>query len=305
MSEPAGPPSSNHGGHTPPQRGTNGVQRLSPQDPYFQGQIEGRIDWYQATFDDLDDERVPTTLALALGATVRRGKGRLGYAAGWDVVGVGDEALATVLGRSARLGEVHVIVTGSACDAVVPVLRRLWPLHRVSRADAAVDFLADFEHLDALALAFATDRGISYRLVTDSSGGATRYVGSPRSEVMVRLYKKSEELRQKYPEQAHEVPDGIVRAECQVRPGKREVKAAAAWMSSDELWGLAEWSALFAVSILNLAPIRTSTHFRRQSDWSRMLHWLGKQYGPAIAARSAEVGRQAAVLEVLDAVGLL
>jgi hypothetical protein len=263
--------------------------------------LQARFDWYAATFEDLDDERVPASLALAVGGSVTRGKGRNGYAAGWDVLAADGALLAQVYGRSARIGEVHISIPGGGCDVLVPLVRRLWPTHRVARADSAIDFLADFAVLDASALRFAEDRGLSFRLVTDSHGGATRYLGSPRSEVMVRLYKKSEQLRALHPDQAESVPDGVVRAEVQVRPGKRAAKEAASYLTADDLWGLSEWSAHFAVQILDLEPVRTVTHFRRASSWSRTLHYLGLQYGPVVEARIAEVGREAVVDELLSA----
>lgn len=264
--------------------------------------LGSRFDWYAATFDDLDDGRIPATLALVLGGNVSRGKGRLGYAE-CAVIEQGDAVLARVFTRSARLGEVHVVTSGDACDRVVPVLRRLWPEHRVSRADSALDFVADFADFDAEALAFAQERRLAYRLVTDSEGGATRYLGATSSEVMVRVYKKSEQLRKLHPERAAGVPDGVVRVELQVRPGSK-IKAAVASMTADEVWGLGAWSRDFAATFLGVQAERVATHFRRPSDWSRAVHWLGQQYGPMVARRVALVGREQVKAEILQGLGL-
>lgn len=259
-----------------------------------------RFDWYQATFDRLDDGRVPAGLALALGGSVVRGKARNGYAAAWDVL-VGGDVLASVYGHSAREGEVHVQASGSGCDPVVPVLRRLWPTHRLSRVDSSLDFRADFSQLDLVAVDFAAQRSLRHRLVTDSEGGATRYIGAPSSEVRVRIYKKSEQLRQAFPEQADTVPDGVVRAEVQVRPGKRDVKAAAARLAPDDVWGMAQWTSDLAGSLLGFQPARLTTHYRRVSDHARILAVLGLQYGPAFGRRVDEVGRAIAVEEFVAA----
>lgn len=261
-----------------------------------------RFDWYQATFDGLEEDQVVGALVLALGGSVTLGRGKFGYSRS-ATVEVNDRVIARVYSGSSRVGEVHVVVTGEACDDVVPLLRRLWPEHRVSRVDVALDFAADFEQLDARALAFAEDRGLSYRLVTNSDGGATRYLGAPSSEVRVRVYKKSEELRAKHPDQAHEVPDGIVRAEIQVRPSSR-IKGRVATMEPSEVWGLGSWAPAFADTFLDLAVTAVPTHFRQSSDWSRALHWLGHQYAPAIARRAAQVGQEQARAEVLEALGL-
>lgn len=290
----ADPRPSNHGGHTPlrPGVGVGGSEVL-----------DSRFDWYQATADGLDDGRVSGGIALALGADISPGTPRYGYSR-CDVVREAEDVLAEVYGGSSREGEVHVQVTSSACDRVVPLLRRLWPDHRVSRADSALDFLAEFDAMDAIALQFARDRGLKFRLVTDSERGATRYLGSPSSEVMVRLYRKSEQLRKKYPERAHEVPDGVVRAEVQVRPSKREVKDAAGRLHPDDFWGFGEWSRDFAQAVLALDPVRTSTHFRRPTEWSRSVHYLGQQYGPGARRRAEEIGRDAALAEIAAALGL-
>jgi hypothetical protein len=267
------------------------------------GALEARFDWYSATADGLDDGRVAPALALSTGARVLPGRGWQGYAHG-EVVQRGDDVLAKVWGGSARPGEVHVQVSGWACDEVVPVMRRLWPAHRVARADSALDFAGDFDVLDAQLVEFAAARGIRHELHANSEGGATRYLGARSSEVRLRLYKKSEEQREKYPELAHEIPGGVVRAELEVRPGKRALKEAGAVMAPDDFWGMSRWAGEYAQQVLGLDPIRTSTHFRRPSDWARAGHFLATQYGPAVNARAADIGRDAAAAEVLALLGL-
>lgn len=262
-----------------------------------------RFDWYELTADGLDDGRVPAALSLALGGHVTKGKGRNGYAV-CDVIERDDNVLARVYGHSARFGEVHVVTTGESCDEVVPLLRRLYPGHRVSRADASVDFAASFAALDQRAVAFATKRRLSHRLITDSDGGATRYLGAPSSEMRLRVYKKTEQLRALHPERAADIPDGIVRAELQARPGKREVKQRVATMAADELFGLGEWTRVFALELLGFDAPRVPTHFRRPSDWSRALHFLGRQYAPMVQRRTAEVGVERARAELLEALGV-
>jgi len=265
--------------------------------------LASRFDWHESTIDDADDGRIPGVLALALGGTLSRGKGRNGYA---ECINVerGEEVLARVYGRSARAGEAHIVTSSDACDAVVPLVQRLYPEHRISRADSSVDLVTDFDALDARALEFATNYGISHRLVSDSDGGATRYLGAPSSELRVRVYKKSEQLRALHPERASEVPDGVVRVELQARPGKREAKIAAAAMTADELWGLGAWTQAFARHMLDIDAPRVATHFRRPSDWTRALHFLGSQYGPMIERRIAEQGATSVRAEVLEALGL-
>jgi hypothetical protein len=292
---PRADPRASNTGVTPPLPG--------PPPPLGAG-LRSRFDWYEMTADGLDDGRVPVALALALGASVTPGKGRNGYGRA-DVLKRGEDVLAIVYGGSSRPGEVHVVTTGSSCDDVVPILRRLYPAHRVSRADAALDFGGDFDALDAQLVTFCTSgRQLKHELIVNSEGGATRYVGGRTSEVRLRLYKKSEQLRAQHPDRAHEIPSGIVRVEVQVRPGKRAVKEAAAGLRPDDLFGMGEWSAEYAREVLRLDPVRTATNFRRPSDWSRAVYFLGRQYGPMVELRVAERGLEATRLEVLRALGL-
>lgn len=263
---------------------------------------QSRFDWYQATFDGLEEDQIPRALMTIFGGTISRSKGKFGYAL-CQAIEVDGKVLARVFTGSSRPGEVHVSVTGESCDKVVPVLRRMWPDHRVSRVDSSVDFSASFEELDAVAVKFAEDRGLSYRLVTDSEGGATRYLGAPSSEVRVRVYKKTEELRHKHPDQAAEIPDGIVRAEIQVRPNSR-IKGSVSTMTPDDVWGVGRWAGEFAATFLDLQAEQVPTHFRQSSDWSRSLHWLAHQYSPSISRRADQVGVEQARREVLEALGL-
>lgn len=267
------------------------------------GALVSRFDWYECTFDGGDEEKVALPLAFSLGGTVSRGKARNGYAA-CLVIERGGSVLAQVFGNSARVGEVHIAVTSESCDEVVPVLRSLHPDHRVSRADSSVDFQADFDAIDSVVLAFATERGLSHRIMSNSDGGATRYIGSPRSEIMARIYKKSEQLRALHPEAASQVQDGIVRFELVARPGKRDVKELVSRMHPDEMWGLSSWSKLLAELVLSVDAERVSTHFRRPTDWNRALFFLGVQYGPMMLRRVELVGLQQARGEILAAFGL-
>jgi hypothetical protein len=264
---------------------------------------ESAFDWYEPTIDGVDDGRVGPALALATGGRLAPGKPRNGYGRA-EVLLRGEEVLCRIFGGSARPGEVHLEITGETCRELVPIVRRLWPEHRVSRADSAMDFVADFEEMYAAAIAFANTRGLKHETITKSDGGKTLYIGSKKSAAFMRLYKKSEQLRSEYPEKAHEIPDGIVRAEMVSKPGKSEVKSAVSVMHPDDLWGMAKWATDYAAAVLGLAPIRTVTTFRRPSDWSRAVHFLGQQYGPAVLARAADVGSDAAASEVLRAFGL-
>ena len=75
-------------------------------------------------------------------------------------------------------------------------------------------------------------------------------------------------------------------------------------MTADELWGLGMWTRAFAARTLGFEAPRVPTHFRRPTDWDRALHFLGRQYGPLVTKRAAEVGSDAVVRELLSALGV-
>lgn len=265
--------------------------------------MSSRFDWYSATFEHLDAERVAQQLAISTGGSITLGRGRFGYSRRYSIEHSG-ETLVNVYGGSATAGEVHVEIMSQGCDKYVPLVRELWPLHRVSRADSAHDFAGDFEHFKALCLDFAQGVGISHRLIQDSEGGATLYLGSASSENQVRLYKKSEQLLAKHPERAGEIPPGILRLELQTRPGKRAKKERLSVMKPDDLWGLGRWTQNLAQTILSMDVERVQVEVNPTSDWSRMLHYLGAQYGPGIARRIETKGVEEVRSEVLLALGI-
>lgn len=257
-----------------------------------------RYDWYEATFVTLEPEQVVRRLAAAIGGEVTTGKGRYGYAL-CSAIDREGRVIARVFTRSKTPGEVHLAVTGESCDEVVPLVREWWPDHRVSRCDVAVDWCTDFELLDERVQKFAEDRGMKHSLFTSSDGGATRYIGSKKSEMFARVYKKSEELRSKYPDQADEVPDGIVRAEIVVRPKSRN-KAALASLPPEAVYGLSKWGKAFAAEFADIDAERIKVSFTQVSDWERIRDTLFAQYGPSVRRRAELVGVEQARAELLE-----
>lgn len=264
--------------------------------------MTARFDWYSATFDEHDDRRVAEHLATAVRGVVTFRKGLHGYARGW-LIERGKDKLATVLGGSAQ-GDTHVFTTSESCDQVVPLLRKIWPVHRVSRADSAMDFHGDFDQIRTYSYRFAETRGLKWDSRVNSDGGATFTIGSRSSERFLRVYKKTEQLRAKYPERAGEIQDGIIRAELEFKPSKRPVKERVAAMTAEDLWGLGKWTQDFAKELLGLAPERVKLRFKNATDWDRSIHYLGSQYGPMIARRLETHDPEQVLSEVLEALGL-
>lgn len=265
--------------------------------------MTSRFDWYSATFDIADERRLADGLAIALNGVVTPRKGLHGYSRGWTVER-GTDKLATVLGGTAQ-GDTHVITTSESCDLVVPLIRKFWPCHRVARADSAIDFKGDYEEIQAYAKGFAEARGLTWDSRVNSDGGATFTIGSRASERYLRVYKKTEQLRAKYPERSGEIPDGIIRAELEVKPSKRPAKVRLAVMTAEDMWGLGKWTKEFAEELLGLEPERVKLRFKNSTDWERALHYLGKQYGPSIARRLETHPADDVIEQVLDVLGLI
>ena len=299
-----------------------------------------RFDWYAATIDEGDSEKIARHLGHSLGIEVQPCKpvkpwGRahalvvdgevvarvFGYGIARDsdrstprlsvpnVEAASPSPIAAVSSHSdapdVGAGLCQVVVTSTHCDRLVPVVRRLWPAHRVARADAAYDFALQFAELDRKALTFALDQGITWRLVTDSAGGATRYLGATSSEVMLRVYDKRAEVLSRTPELVDGVPDLWTRVEVQVRPGKSDQKWRLGVATPEEAFGFSRWSALFAAMHLDLEPITEATHVRRPDDVTRHFWYLGSQYAPALRRFEKEgVDRQELARRALEALGL-
>lgn len=265
--------------------------------------LTSRFDWYQATFDDLDDLRVAQNLAISLGGALVVAKPYYGYSRAWAVEHE-DKALVKVFGGSPRGGEVHVQTSSQSCDVVVPLLRKLWPVHRVTRADSSYDFHGTYKSVRDVAKAFADERGIFTYEHVNSDGGATLELGSRSSERQVKVYDKTAELKHKHPERAGEIPEGIIRAELQFRPSKRPAKARVSVMNPDDLWGLSAWTKDLASTLLGFEAERVTLRFKVPSDWSRSVHYLGEHYGPSVARRLETHSPEEVKREVLLALGL-
>lgn len=264
--------------------------------------IMPRFDWYSATLSDSHGAEVANKLARVTNAGISLGKGRFGYRRKYALEHDG-ETLVNVYSDSATPGEVHIEIMSVGCDKYVQEVRQLWPLHRVSRADSAEDFLGDFEELKKRCIAFAEERSIKHRLVQDSDGGATLYLGATSSEYMVRLYKKSEQLRAKFPQRS-DIPDGVLRLELQARPSKSQKKERLATMEAGDLFGLSKWTSSLANEVLGQSVEYVKLDVAPASDWSNLLFHLSKQYSPSILRRLETHSPDEVYGEVLQALGL-
>src|SRR5665811_2181912 len=139
-------------------------------------------------------------------------------------------------------GAPHAVATGLASEKFAAVVRRNWPnAQRVSRVDSRIDFggaesdSRTWDILYATVVAFARERGLATTIHGDFLGsgeaGRTLYVGSPKSEVRLRLYEKSKEVRAHSRTRSGSVVSDWVRVEVEVKPRKRTARQRAATAS--------------------------------------------------------------------------
>jgi hypothetical protein len=258
-----------------------------------------RFDWYQPTVPETPQVIVDELLArLAPGGEVREGAGRHNYRQSFTIQSRDGDPVAVVLCGGPN-GDPNLTASGAACDAFVPVVRELWPEHRVSRADVAEDFAGEgvYDRLEGACRAVYRELGVKGRAIVpdDPRDGRTYYGGAPSSDVRVRLYDKTAEARRHLPEARHaEVPDHWARLECQVRP-RNQAKDMACRMRPEQFWGCARWTAQLAAMAMRLDVDRIAMNPARESDHDRAYRFLLQQYGRTFLRLLHDHGSWAAV----------
>lgn len=253
-----------------------------------------RFDWYQATIPVHPIALVDALLAdMAPDGQVIPGAGRHNYHQSFTINGADGHRVALVLAGGPN-GHPNATSSGPATDAFVQSVRSRWPSHNVTRFDAAEDFCAEgvWDELEPACRAVASARGVKGRSIVpdDPADGRTYYMGAPSSNVRVRLYEKTAELRRSLPQSRwHEVPDNVVRLECQVRPLKL-FKGFAATVQPDQAWGFAGWTTELALKAMSLEVQRIEMKAGRESDDERAWRFMLKQYGALLRRQAAEVG---------------
>lgn len=264
--------------------------------------MAGRFDWYQATVE----AEVPALLAALEGVSgARQGvrwehmaKAPQGYAFG-NRLHDAEGPLASVW-WGGRHELPHVVGSGESAQAVAEVLRAEFPdRHRVSRADACLDFAEPgaYDRLQDTALGVAGELGIKVNTAGDhllTKQGRTLYVGAPTSHTRLRLYEKGYELRAKFrhqPERWQGVPLDLARLECQVRPQTIEARIAAAHVDPLSLMGSTRWmrELIRRVGGIDLEPFEAGKSWR-QADDDRAYAAVLAQYGGLLSRRMLDHG---------------
>ncbi|GEM_PF-964149 len=291
---------------------TRGVTRgvVGASDWESGGVIEAHFDWYAVTIDDRL-ERVLDRLSVGLCATVRRSRPRNGYLEAFQLVDA-DRTVATVYAGGPN-GAPHAVATGLASEKFAAVVRRNWPnAQRVSRVDSRIDFGGaesdshTWDVLYATVVAFARERGLATSVHGDFLGsgeaGRTLYVGSPKSEVHLRLYEKSKEVRAHSRNRSGCVVSDWVRVEVEVRPKKRTARQSAGSASALDVWGYSGWTKDLLALLTGLDVPRTQITQWGQSRDERAVANLARQYGPAMRRIAESEGWDSLLARIESAV---
>lgn len=251
------------------------------------------FDWYSCTLPEtVPGGDVMDALQVELGGDVVRCAGRHGYAER-AVLSHGRRAVVSVSYGGAH-DRCHVEATGAAADRLVPLIRRQWPDHRVTRVDSAMDWddHGCFARVRDCALRAKRASGLKSRLAgdwIDARDGRTLYLGGKSAAVEVRVYEKGKQL----PEAGR--PDWC-RAECQVRPPKLAGKLALASVDAAGVWGAARWSSGLYEALQGLPVARVDMRGWVLPDDARARAVLVAQYGAALTRWADDYGGDWATL---------
>lgn len=187
----------------------------------------------------------------------------------------------------------HVIASGRRSPSVSAVLRRLCPVHYVTRADSALDFdgFGDFDRLTSLADSLRRGipgykgRPLSSTTIEqdEDTGGRTYYLGSLKSETLMRIYDKAKEQRQKLPRHLWgEVPAIWTRAEVLARPSDKERRRYLSKCDAAEVWRASAATTEF-YNYLNAAELQKLERPRHVDDVNRAYWTMLQQYRRSFA----------------------
>jgi hypothetical protein len=252
--------------------------------------IEAQVDWLTVTGRDSADNSALGTLGTTLvheeatngnRVTEWRWMGYLGWHAGRASVGTGPQG--SVLRLSGDLADQAFGEATAACD-------------HVSRLDIAATVRLDGQDWRYEARRWAEyqawlkehEGDYAGRYMEDTRGGATAYIGSRTSEVLMRIYNKEGECKKSGDRAELERYQNCHRYELELKNGR--ACSTAATLSSVEnreaaiLGWLSGFLSTRGVATLDLTPekIDLVPGFRRRSDTDSKLGWLASQVAPTM-----------------------
>lgn len=254
-----------------------------------------RFDWYQATIPDDPITVVEAVLGhLAPGGEVRQGRGLHGYGQSFTVRRADGDRAALILCGGNNGAHPNAQSSGAQAHEFANLVRDLWPVHKVTRFDAAEDMAGEgaYEAVETVCRALARERSLKGRAIVpdDLADGRTYYIGAAASDVRTRLYDKTAEQRRHLPPERHdEIPDNWVRIEAQVRP-RKEAGYVAATLTPEQAWGCSAWTCELARRLFSLDVARIEMQGGRESDHQRAYRFMLQQYGPTLRRMLADLG---------------
>lgn len=197
------------------------------------------------------------------------------------------------------------VTSGDEAQSGTEFVRRLYPAHRVARADVAADFIEEggFERITSMLDPIAESAGVRTTTMEEvrsgKSLGRTRYYGSKTSDVRVVVYEKGLERRARGFLSA---PEDWYRVELRVRPRKAR-KGLSASLSPSELWGLSRWTGRAAETVLGQPSpeYRPDPSLRKTGTEKAVAHML-KQYGRLLSTFVEKHGREKLDEQISEAI---
>lgn len=255
-----------------------------------------RFDWYESTVSAHPDEVIADLMA-GLGGSFNDGKGRNGYSYGCSIVRDDEKLCEVWWGGHSQKDTAHVVASGAGAHAFAEFMRKLYPVHAVTRCDICTDWDEPglYDKIVDLAIPFADRHGITHHTIAPQRRGEilgrTHYFGAGQSVHQMRVYEKGLEQRQKG------CPDASphwVRVESQIRPQKKPMRLQVAQLSPLDLVGVSPFGREVWSSLLGWEHEALMLHQSLSSEPERALDHMAKQYAKPLALLYAASGSSAA-----------
>ena len=254
--------------------------------------LSHRFDWYQATVPAHHELLLRELLANAPEGTTRAdGAGRWNYKGSATLASDGEPLC--VVYHGGPNGHPNASSTGDHAPALAGVLRSLFPAHRVSRADIAIDMRGEGLFDEVVRVMSGVGRQFRLKgekiIPDDLDDGSTYYLGSRSSPLRVRCYEKGKQLHKLTGDPVWRLFFDWTRLELQVRPEK-DFKTHAATMEPEAFWGCAPWTRELVAGALAMNPSPVTMKPMRIADHERAMRALTSQYGDTIRRHVRKLG---------------
>lgn len=241
------------------------------------------FDWYQATTNVKIDDFQNVISKHYDYADWDITKGANNYHHGAHLMAGGNVVL-TALWGGPNGENVHAFASGYEARKFSQILRDDLPIHRVTRADGAIDFIEDlaWENVERLALHNADKFNIKVQHLGDfhkKLDGRTLNLGGQKSDVRATIYEKGIQLGE---------DPNWVRMEVKVRPpklskeqfksGLEDPRIIASRLSPIELFGCSTWSKSLLLDTTGVLAPSVPMRVWGKSDFQKSYNAMLKQY---------------------------